>query len=754
MAPLMQDNRMNPHITPRPTVAAAIRPNGSSMPWAALVGGLLLLLATAPVRAQMVINTDGAAPTSDHAILELKSVTQGLLTPRMTRTQRNTLANPPSTVAPNGTLIYQSDNSGTDPSGLYYFNAALLPSGNPIGWVRLGLGADVWKVGGNAGTNASTNFLGTVNNYPLVFRTRNREAGRLTETGKLQLYSGSYPAGLTNVYPSSANTEMVHVQGAVKLGGGNNPANTNTGNLAGTIRFNPGTGGEQPRFEGYVLNTPASMAGWKQIDNNFQMRPLQETTNTAGGCLPPTSTTNPGTSPRPWPATGPTTGAGSLGGGAGPFYGLWEDSRQQFLYRADELSATGMCPGPDNPILGIAFNITSVNYGGTRQHFMLVRIKNTMVNNIVAYDNAALVPFHEPATGKITAPPPTRYYNPYPPGAPITPPSGNNNGVNLTTGWFPLAYDQGGSGFVWVGQNLLIDTSVDNQDWPIMEPNVQSYNSGYNSLIYLFCDACGNTGGSSGNGSCKWWSHPTLPATLPAGYFYPPTTPDNGYRSSYASPGTGSSITNVDGWGWVAGRNLSNGVSTVACDGQSYTYGGSGTPAIRTQLPRVAFLTNYVGGGTAYDVGSYMYANEALMVGDATWAASGTYGPPTTLQHRGPGTINAQRSVWSDNLLLTDYVFDLYYDGVARPEDAKGADNYSRVPLRELPSYMEQNRKLPNVDGRETWNDKGIFSLDQITNQLWVAAEDQALYILELNERMDALRQYLVEKKLNGTTGK
>ncbi|MBE7443022.1 MAG: tail fiber domain-containing protein [Flavobacteriales bacterium] len=44
------------------------------------------------------------------------------------------------------------------------------------------LGND-WKLLGNAGTNASTNFLGTTDNVDLVFRTNNVERGRVTSSG-------------------------------------------------------------------------------------------------------------------------------------------------------------------------------------------------------------------------------------------------------------------------------------------------------------------------------------------------------------------------------------------------------------------------------------------------------------------------------------------------------------------------------------------------------------------------------------------
>lgn len=41
--------------------------------------------------------------------------------------------------------------------------------------------AQSWNLTGNSGTNSSTNFLGTTDNQPLVFKTNNIEKLRITE---------------------------------------------------------------------------------------------------------------------------------------------------------------------------------------------------------------------------------------------------------------------------------------------------------------------------------------------------------------------------------------------------------------------------------------------------------------------------------------------------------------------------------------------------------------------------------------------
>ncbi|MEO7082319.1 MAG: hypothetical protein ABIY71_12360, partial [Flavobacteriales bacterium] len=462
-------------------------------------------------------------------------------------------------------------------------------------------------------------------------------------------------------------------------------------------------------------------------------RKNQETADALVGCLDPTAITYPFVAanvmatPRPWPIPGPAGPYGTLSGPSTPYYSLWEDSRRQYLYLASDLAAAGICPGVGNPIRAIAFNVTGGSLGSSgRLHFLRFRMKNTTVNAITAFDNTltAANEFAQPAT---------------PPGsAPPAYPAGHLTGYTITSGWNIHPFNDGlavfdaNAGFPWSGGNLLIDASVDNQEWTspsLQEGNVQSYNTTYNSLIRMYCDACGGTGA----GTCTYKTNPIAP------FYYPPTTPTNGVPAAVAP------LSTVPGWGYVGGWTLTAGVNTISCDG-AVTYSGGGPPTISSQLPRVAFLAKYVGGGISYKVGNYMFADEGLMVGDGSWAT-------TAPNFKGPGTLSAQRSVWSGSTLLNDYVFDLYYDGEARPEDAQPASRYVRTPLKELPSYVERERRLPTIDGRDQWKKQGTFSVDKLGNQLWITVEDQALYIQELNARMDALKQYLVEKKLRELEG-
>lgn len=114
------------------------------------------------------INTDGSVADTS-AILDIKSIAKGLLVPRMNKTQRNAIYQPAT-----GLLVYQA---GPDSTGFHYYDGG--------SWNWLATPATTWALTGNSGTNASTNFIGTTDNNPLVFRTQGSELMRLTTNKEL-----------------------------------------------------------------------------------------------------------------------------------------------------------------------------------------------------------------------------------------------------------------------------------------------------------------------------------------------------------------------------------------------------------------------------------------------------------------------------------------------------------------------------------------------------------------------------------------
>jgi len=106
----------------------------------------LLILVSFISTAQVGIGT--TTPDAS-ASLEISSTTAGVLIPRMTQVQRNTIASPAT-----GLLIYQTNNA----PGFYYYNGAI--------WTAFGGSDNDWTVIGNDMYNANTGNVGVGNATP------------------------------------------------------------------------------------------------------------------------------------------------------------------------------------------------------------------------------------------------------------------------------------------------------------------------------------------------------------------------------------------------------------------------------------------------------------------------------------------------------------------------------------------------------------------------------------------------------------
>jgi len=78
----------------------------------------------------------------------------------MTQVQRNAIASPAT-----GLLIFQTNNT----PGFYYYNGTA--------WKAITQKSSGWSLTGNSGADPSTNFLGTTDAQPLVFRVNNFKSG-------------------------------------------------------------------------------------------------------------------------------------------------------------------------------------------------------------------------------------------------------------------------------------------------------------------------------------------------------------------------------------------------------------------------------------------------------------------------------------------------------------------------------------------------------------------------------------------------
>lgn len=128
------------------------------------------------------------------AILDIQSSQKGLLIPRLSFSQRNEILNPA-----NGLLVYQTNET----SGFYFFDgkkwspltsneAKSVAAANP----------DNWSLTGNSlpaspGVPVGTNFIGTTNNEPLVFKVANTQVGFL-DYSYGSVFFGPFAGGVKN----------------------------------------------------------------------------------------------------------------------------------------------------------------------------------------------------------------------------------------------------------------------------------------------------------------------------------------------------------------------------------------------------------------------------------------------------------------------------------------------------------------------------------------------------------------------------
>lgn len=145
--------------------------------------------------------------------------------------------------------------------------------------------------------------------------------------------------------------------------------------------------------------------------------------------------------------------------------------------------------------------------------------------------------------------------------------------------------------------------------------------------------------------------------------------------------------------------------------------------------------------------GDYIYYDGSLMV-DSTpgWNASGGTG---FAAFQGPGTISAEKGVYSDDLRLNDHVFDNYFDGRVSQDDVFAFGDRKHYSIDEMIDFVASNRHLPTMKGRLDWERSNGFSLSDLTGQLWMTAEAQALYLTELNDKVKVLAMLSTEGPLS-----
>jgi len=126
----------------------------------------------------------GTATPNASAKLDIVDANRGILLPRVALTATNVQA--PVTSPANWLVVFNTNVSAPGAfavtEGLYYWDGTLLR------WVRIGNTATAsndWTILGNAGTVATTNFVGTTDAIDFVTRTNNTERMRVTSAGNV-----------------------------------------------------------------------------------------------------------------------------------------------------------------------------------------------------------------------------------------------------------------------------------------------------------------------------------------------------------------------------------------------------------------------------------------------------------------------------------------------------------------------------------------------------------------------------------------
>ncbi len=178
-----------------------------------IVSLFLAFMVCSEVFAQQNVSISDVSSTPDaSSVLDISSTSKGLLVPRIALTATN--AATPITLPATSMLVYNTATAGVAPNNVtpgYYYNA-----GTPFApnWLRFNTGSSSgteWKLLGNAGTIAGTNFLGTTDAIDLVFKTNNAEQARILSSGNVGIGT-SFPGDKLEVFPTGGKS--------VLLGGG------------------------------------------------------------------------------------------------------------------------------------------------------------------------------------------------------------------------------------------------------------------------------------------------------------------------------------------------------------------------------------------------------------------------------------------------------------------------------------------------------------------------------------------------------
>ncbi len=226
---------------------------------------VVLLLAVKSTSAQNIFPANGAvgigtATPNASSLLDITSITKGVLLPRMTKSQRDAIAAPAT-----GLLIYQTNSN----AGFYYYAGS--------GWSPV-TPKPGWLLKGNSGIDPSSNFLGTTDAQPVVIKTNNAEVMRISSNGNVGIGTAN-PAAMLQV---SGDVIIDGVVNGIDVGTGGGSGLPNTAVGFQSLQSNT-TGDDNSAFGNSALFANTDGTGNSAFGNNSLHANISGSSNTASG---------------------------------------------------------------------------------------------------------------------------------------------------------------------------------------------------------------------------------------------------------------------------------------------------------------------------------------------------------------------------------------------------------------------------------------------------------------------------------------
>lgn len=666
----------------------------------------------------VAINNDGRAP-NPHAILDVSSnytplglaIQKGMLIPRVTYAQRTGANFTPVAGLPQGLTVYQTDNAGGTLPGFYVVEYAQ--------WFRVDVGANSWNVAGNDIGIAANDFFGTRDDQDLVFKTNNTQVMRLEGTPATRYVHIGTLTTVPNERLDVTNAIRIYNPSPGSWSGTNPNTRFAATNTQGTILFRPSGAGspgdslqatftptgfptQQNRdivmWNGHWGNTtgaaPGNLAaadansgGWARLENEYEERFTKAYTQQG------TPTCGPGQAEISFGSTLYSSGTAPVNAATALLMNPFKYDLAQRRYRCQYLFLKSELNVETNQLNG---NTTAT--GGL--------CAGSAINQIGFWVNQAIAANNPQRTLQITV---TVKH------API--------GTN-TLSTFDNSVDPGAGCYTSAAVTYPLVTGA--PGWQVFGISPFTWDGQRNVIVEIAVTAAGSGGGLVAGG-------------LPVRYT---NTGANLTYSAYAAPP------------YPAGPCTPGSPTNSVCGPTQIgtALGDCGTFGASTYRPVVRF-SGQVATAPAATSGnnSFIWYNGGLVAESTTSPIPWSRQINPYYGFRGPGTISAENGVYDNGTKLNDHVFDRAFDGAVKPADAESFGTLRNLDIDEMADQTRRDRHLPTMKGRDSWRAERGFSLGDLTNQLWTTSETQALYVSELNDRLNVLELLSNDRPLNVT---